>query len=67
MIEDDEPAGRLLKKPARVAPLPLDGLGVSELGDYIAELRAEILRAEVEIDHKQSHRSAADTFFKPRD
>ena len=60
MLEDDEPR----PKPKRVPELRLDPLGVAELQDYIAELRAEIARAEVEIARKQSHRSAADAFFK---
>jgi len=42
---------------------PLDPLGVAELQTYIAELRQEIARAEVEIGRKQSHRSAADNVF----
>jgi uncharacterized small protein (DUF1192 family) len=42
----------------------LDSWGVAELREYIEELRAEILRAEAEIARKQSHRSAADAFFR---
>jgi uncharacterized small protein (DUF1192 family) len=61
MIEDDEPKSR----PRRVAPLMLDTLGVAELTDYIAELRAEIERAEGAIQRKHAHRSAAAAFFKP--
>ena len=62
MIEDDEPR----RTPARLTILPLDGLGVSELESYIAELRTEIARAEAAIEAKRSHRGAADLFFKPR-
>lgn len=51
-------------KPARVARPPLDLWGVAELEEYIEELRAEIERAQAEIDRKQSHRSAADAFFR---
>ncbi|HEY0418448.1 MAG TPA: DUF1192 domain-containing protein [Acetobacteraceae bacterium] len=58
--DDDEPAPR----PARLAKLPLDLLGVAELQDYIDELRAEIARVEADILRKQSHRSAADAFFR---
>ena len=51
----------------RLAPLPLDLLGVAELQEYIDELRTEIARVEAEIGRKTSHRSAADAFFrKPR-
>ena len=60
MLDEDEPR----PKPKRVAELRLDPLGVAELQDYIAELRAEIVRAEAEIARKQSHRSAADAVFK---
>jgi uncharacterized small protein (DUF1192 family) len=48
----------------RLEPLGLDPLGVEELRAYIAELRAEIDRAEQAIARKQSHRSAADAFFR---
>ncbi|MDT7951848.1 MAG: DUF1192 domain-containing protein [Acetobacteraceae bacterium] len=48
----------------RLAPLLLDRLGVEELERYIAELRAEIARAQAQIAAKRDHRSAADTFFK---
>ena len=43
---------------------PLDPLGVAELHAYIAELRAEITRAEAAISRKQDHRAAADGFFR---
>ncbi len=43
---------------------PLDPLGVAELHAYIAELRAEIGRAEAAIARKQSHKTAADSFFR---
>ncbi|WP_158745962.1 DUF1192 domain-containing protein [Acidisphaera sp. L21] len=59
MWDEEEPP-----KPRRVAPLPLDPLGVSELRDYIAELQVEIARAEAAIGRKQDHRSAADSFFR---
>lgn len=49
---------------ARLVIPPLDPLGVAELQGYIAELRAEIVRAEAAIARKQDHRSAADSFFR---
>ncbi|HVZ07439.1 DUF1192 domain-containing protein [Rhodopila sp.] len=55
-----------LRKRHRLEPLPLDSLGVEELHEYIQELRNEIARVEADITRKQSHRSAADAFFKPR-
>ncbi|QQS12007.1 MAG: DUF1192 domain-containing protein [Rhodospirillales bacterium] len=50
----------------RVPPKPLDPLSVEELGEYIAELRAEIARAEAEIKAKQAHSAAAALFFKKK-
>lgn len=60
MTDDDTPR----PKPARLQPPVLDLMGVAELNDYIAELRAEIARVEADIARKQSHRSAADAFFR---
>lgn len=62
MIIDDDETPR--PRPARLAKLPLDLLGVAELGEYIDELRAEIARVEADIARKTSHRSAADAFFR---
>ena len=58
--EEDTP----IRKPARLIKLPLDTLGVDELRNYINELREEILRVEADIARKQTHRSAADAFFR---
>jgi uncharacterized small protein (DUF1192 family) len=60
MFEDDTPAPR----PARLEKLALDRLSVSELQDYIAELRAEIARVEADITKKSHHRDAAEAFFR---
>ncbi len=61
MITDDD----LPKpKPPRLQPPSLDLMGITELCDYIAELQAEIARVEADIARKQSHRSAADAFFR---
>jgi uncharacterized small protein (DUF1192 family) len=60
LTDDDEPRPR----PKRLQKLPLDLLGVTELNEYIAELREEIARVEADIARKQSHRSAADAFFR---
>jgi uncharacterized small protein (DUF1192 family) len=62
MIRDDDDSPP--PKPARLQKLPLDLLGVEELTDYIAELRQEIARVEEEVVRKQSHRTAADAFFR---
>ncbi len=58
--EDEAPRPR----PRRLTPPSLDLLGVAELQAYIEELRTEVARVEAEIGRKQSHRSAADAFFR---
>ena len=55
-----------VRKQRRLEPLRLDSLSVEELHDYVRELRDEIARVEADVGRKQSHRSAADAFFKPR-
>ncbi len=60
LLDDDTPTPR----PQRLEPLRLDRLSVSELEEYISELRAEILRVEADIDKKGRHRNAAEAFFK---
>lgn len=57
--EDSPPAKR-----RRLEPLLLDSLGLTELRDYIDELKLEIARVEADITRKHSHRSAADAFFR---
>ena len=52
------------RRKRRLEKLPLDLLGIDELNDYIGELREEIVRVEADIARKQSHRSAADAFFR---
>jgi len=42
----------------------LEPMSVAELNDYIAQLQAEITRAEAAIAAKEMHRSAADAFFR---
>jgi uncharacterized small protein (DUF1192 family) len=61
MIEED---GDPIRKRTRLDRLPLDTLGIEEMQDYIAELRAEISRVEADIDRKRGHRAAADSFFR---
>lgn len=60
MLDEED----LPRRPRRLEKLPLDLLGIEELRDYIGELREEILRVEADIARKQSHRSAADAFFR---
>ncbi len=52
------------RRPARLTRLVLDSLSIEELHAYIGELREEIARVEADIARKQSHRSAADAFFR---
>jgi len=63
MVQDDDLP---VRKRRRLDPLVLDALGIAELHEYIQELRDEISRVEADITRKNSHRSAADAFFKPR-
>lgn len=59
--EDNEPRRRqVLDKPK------FDGWDVSQLRDYIAELQAEIARAEIAIGTRDDHRAAAEAFFRKR-
>jgi uncharacterized small protein (DUF1192 family) len=59
MFDDDlEPRTRKPK------PKDLSVLGVAELEDYIAALKAEIIRAESEIAARQKQKSGAESLFK---
>lgn len=51
-----------LKKKSQ--PRNLDPMSVEELREYITILKAEIVRVEEKIKAKQSHASAAASFFK---
>jgi uncharacterized small protein (DUF1192 family) len=61
MAEDEDTP---VRKRTRLEKLMLDTLGIDELRDYIGELNDEIARVEADIARKNSHRSAADAFFK---
>ena len=61
MAEEDELP---VRKRHRLEKLVLDTLGIEEMRDYIAELREEVVRVEADIARKQSHRGAAEAFFK---
>jgi uncharacterized small protein (DUF1192 family) len=45
-------------------PLNLDTMNVEDLLEYVAALKAEIVRVEAKIKAKQSHAAAAAAFFK---
>jgi uncharacterized small protein (DUF1192 family) len=42
----------------------LDAMNIDDLKEYIAALKAEIARVEDKLKAKQSHASAAASFFK---
>ena len=62
MHDDDLPR----PKPRLLAPPPLDPLGVAELREYVALLKAEIARVEAEVARKEGVRGAADAVFGRR-
>ena len=49
---------------AKKKPLNLDEMNIDDLKEYVAAMRAEIERVEAKIKAKQSHASAAASFFK---
>ncbi len=53
-------------EPEKKKPKPknLDEMSIEALGDYIADLEAEISRAQGMIAEKQEARKGAETFFK---
>ena len=42
----------------------LDALNIEDLKEYVAVLKAELVRVEEKIKAKQSHAAAAASFFK---
>lgn len=60
MFDDDLPR----PKPKLLSPPVLDKLSVDELDIYIADLHAEIARAEADKAKKAAWKSAADDLFK---
>jgi uncharacterized small protein (DUF1192 family) len=61
MAEEDEGP---VRRRARLERPVLDTFGIDELREYIVELKEEIARVEADIERKQGHRSAADSFFR---
>jgi uncharacterized small protein (DUF1192 family) len=59
-MEDDLPR----PKPVLLARPPLDDFSVGALADYVADLKAEIARAEAAIAAKQGARAAAESMFR---
>ena len=62
MEDDDRPR----RAPVRLAVLPLDELGLEELADYAAGLRAELARVDAAANAKRTRRSEADAVFGRR-
>ena len=52
------------QKATSLASKDLDELSIEALNEYIAELKAEIARAEAAVGAKESARAGADAFFK---
>ncbi len=60
-MDDDE---ALAPKTPGLAPRDLEAMSIAALGEYIAELEAEIARVKAMIDKKESARAAADGVFR---
>ena len=60
MFDEEE----ITKKDVTPLGRNLEQLSVAELKHYIEELKAEILRAEIDIKNKEDVKNAADSFFK---
>ncbi len=60
MLMDDD----LEPRNAPKKPKPLDTMSVDDLRGYVADLKAEIARAEAAIEAKSAHLTAAAAFFK---
>jgi uncharacterized small protein (DUF1192 family) len=58
-LEDLDP-----RNAKKAKPLNLDDMSVEDLREYVSVLTAEIARVEDKIKAKQSHASAAASFFK---
>lgn len=60
MIFDDDTDPKTKKPKLRA----LDNMSVPELKEYVRQLKAEIERAEADIQKKEKHKAAADALFK---
>ncbi len=60
MFDDDRPKA----KPEMVFPRNIVDLSVSELNDYVIELKEEIIRVSCDIKKKKASQDAAASFFK---
>jgi uncharacterized small protein (DUF1192 family) len=48
----------------KAKPLNLDDMSVEDLKEYVDVLKGEIVRVEAKVQAKQSHASAAASFFR---
>ena len=60
MFDEDLPR----KRPESEFPRKLDNMSVSDLEEYVVELKEEITRVEEEIKKKKASQEAASAFFK---
>jgi len=60
MFDDELPQ----KKKTHDFPRNLEGLSISELEEYIADLKGEILKVESDIEKKRASQDAAASVFK---
>ena len=51
-------------KQKKVQPKNLDSMNIDDLKEYVAVLKAELMRVEEKIKAKQSHAAAAASLFK---
>jgi uncharacterized small protein (DUF1192 family) len=51
-------------KQKKVQPKNLDSMNIDDLKEYVAVLKAELVRVEEKIKAKQSHAATAASFFK---
>jgi uncharacterized small protein (DUF1192 family) len=51
-------------KHKKTQPRNLDSMNIDDLKEYVAALKAELMRVEEKIKAKQSHAAAAASFFK---
>jgi uncharacterized small protein (DUF1192 family) len=59
-MDEEDPLPRS-KKPE---PRNIEVLSIEALGEYIAELEAEIARVQAEIEAKRAHLSGAEAIFR---
>lgn len=57
-------ADDLEPRPLRPKPADLTALSLEDLGDYIAELKAEIVRAEAAVASRRDHIQGAESLFR---